>query len=68
MWWTNDFLSVAFISAYRQFGVIRLFGPFLLIMEFHINCHRLIFCGLDLARLAVLNVSISLDWNNFFVN
>ena len=65
MWWTNDFLSVAFISAYRQFGVIRLFGPFLLIMEFHVNCHLLIFCGLD---LAVLNVSISLDWNNFFIN
>ena len=68
MWWTNVFLFVAFISAYWRFGVIRLFGPFLLIMEFHINCPRLIFCGLDLARLAVLNVSISLDWNNFFVN
>ena len=66
MWWTNDFLLVAFISAYWQFGVIRLFGPFLLIMEFHIkHDHRLIFCGLD---LAVLNVSISLDWNNFFIN
>ena len=52
------FFFVAFISAYRQFGVIRLSGPFLLIMEFHINYHRLIFCGLD---LAVLNVSISLD-------
>ena len=65
MWWTYDFLLVAFISAYWQFGVIRLFGPFLLIMEFHANCHRLIFCGLD---LAVLNVSISLDWNNFFIN
>ena len=65
MWWTNDFLSVTFISTYWQFGVIRLFGPFLLIMEFHINYPRHIFCGLD---LAVLNVSISLDWNNFFIN
>ena len=65
MWWTNVFLLVAFISAYWQFGVIRPFGPFLLIMEFHINYHRLIFCGLD---LAVLNVSISLDWNNSFIN
>ena len=65
MWWTNVFLLVAFISAYWRFGVIRLFGPFLLIMEFHINYHRLIFCGLD---PAVFNVSISLYWNNSFIN